>query len=168
MRTLVCCHCGQEVPRSKKLKHLHQRYCGAKACQNARKQAFERKKYQTDSSFRAKKLKQAKQTRQSHADRGDPQACSRYQADYRASHPDYVEENRKKQRLRNARKKQKKADEAKIVNPDTLILQQSDNDTVYAMIAVDYKKIVNPDTFMLQFPDIETFISTRPMFVRLL
>lgn len=168
MRTLVCCHCGKEVPRNKKLRHINQKYCGAKACQNARKRAFDRKKYITDAAFRSKKLKQAKQTRQTHTDRGDPQACSRYQSNYRASHPDYVEENRQKQRVRNARKKQKKAAMAKIVNPDTFMVQQPDNDTVYAMIAVNYKKIVNPDTFMCQFTDIEPVISTRPLFVRLL
>jgi len=95
-------------------------------------------------------------------------ACSRYQRDYRASHPEYVLENRQKQRLRNARKAKETSTETKIVNPDTLISQRPDNDKVYAMIAVDYKKIVNPDALMTNLVDIVSFTKDQPMFVRLL
>jgi len=48
------------------------------------------------------------------------------------------------------------------------MLQKPDNDTVYAMIAVDYRKIVNPDAFMSEMIDMESVIKARPMFVRLL
>ncbi len=168
MRTLVCLHCGEQVRRNKKLKHLGQQYCGDKACQTARKLSFERKKYKTNSSFRSEKLRRARARKKAHSDRGDPLASSRYQRDYRATHPDYVIDNRQQQRARNALRAGKTMHETKIVNPDTLMLQKSDNKTVYAMIAVDYKKIVNPDAFMSQIADIKSFMKAQPMFVRLL
>ncbi len=168
MRTLVCLHCGKQVLKNKKLKHLDQHYCGDKACQASRKLSFEREKYKTNSSFRSEKLRRARERKKALADRGDPLACSLYQTDYRASHPDYVNENRLKQRARNARKAAKTMDETKIVNPDALMMQKPDNKTVYAMIAVDYNKIVNPDTFMSQIADMKPVINVQPMFVRLL
>jgi hypothetical protein len=168
MRTLVCRHCGQEVPSNKYLKHLDQYYCGAKACQSARKRIFERQKYKTNPSFRLKKLQQNQDRKKQQATDGGPMACSRYQRDYRASHPEYVLDNRQKQRQRNARKRDKTGGQTKIVNPDTHILQQPDNETVYAMIAVDYKKIVNPDAYMSKIIDMEYVTGVQPMFVRLL
>ncbi|MEI7989245.1 MAG: hypothetical protein WCI88_09400 [Chloroflexota bacterium] len=167
MRTLVCRHCGKEVPSNKKLKHLDQYYCGEKACQAARKRIFDRYKYQTNESFRSDKLRHARERKKKQADKGN-QASWQYQRDYRASHPDYVLDNCQKQRARNARKACKTIEEPKIVNPDTIMLQTPDNDTVYAMIAVDYKKIVNPDTFMSKIIDMESVTKVQPMFVRLL
>ena len=166
MHTLVCRHCGKEVPSNKRLKHLIQYYCGEKACQAARKQSFERHKYKTNTFFRSKKLQQYHDRMKKKADEGDLFFASRYQHSYRASHPLYVEDNREKQRQRNARKRDKISKEAKIVNPDTLIAKQIDNDMVYAMIEVDYKKIVNPDTFMTQLADMESITKVQTMFVR--
>ena len=120
MRTLVCLHCGKEFLRNKKLKHLDQHYCGEKACQAARKLSFDRHKYKTNEFFRSDKLHRARDQKKKRADQGDPLACSRYQRDYRASHPDYVLENRQKQRLRNARTTGKTEPETKIVNPDAI------------------------------------------------
>lgn len=168
MRTLVCRHCGREVQSNKKLKHLVQRYCGRKACQAARKLNFERHKYKTNSFFRSHKLQSARDRKKKLAAEGNPLACSQYQRDYRASHPEYVLENRQQQRLRNARKAGKMIQEPKIVNPDTLMLQRPENDKVYAMIAVDYRKIVNPDAFMSKIIDMESVTKVEPMFVRLL
>lgn len=168
MRTLVCRHCGRKVRRNKKLKHLIQHYCGEKACQAARKLSFERHKYKTNAFFRSNKLRHVRDRKKKQSDGGKPQACSLYQRDYRASHPDYVLENRQKQRLRNGWKSGKTRQETKIVNPDASMLKQIDNDSVYAMIAVDYKKIVNPDAFMSKVTDMESVIKVQPMFVRLL
>ena len=167
MRTFICRHCGRITVANKKLKHRQQRYCGDKKCQAARKHEFERNKYKTDSSFRSSKLQRARVRRIKLAE-DDPLAGSLYQRNYRLSHPEYVTDNRKKQRLRNSRKGQKTSPETKIVNPDALMLQKSDNDTVYAMIAVDYQKIVNPDTFVMQCIDMEQNAQVKPMFVRLL
>ncbi len=168
MQPLVCRHCGKEVRPNKKLKHLLQHYCGDKACQSARKRCFDRHKYKTNELFRSNKLQSARERKKKQAGQGNPLACSRHQQDYRASHPDYVLENRQKQRARNARKVVKTSEETKIVNPDASMLQKPENDTVYALIAVDCKKIVNPDAFMSKITDIESVIKSPPMFVRLL
>jgi len=168
MRTLVCRHCGRKVQSNKKLKHLIQCYCGSKVCQTARKLNFERHKYKTNSLFRSYKLQSARDRKKKQADGGNPLACSRYQRDYRGSHPDYVIENRRKQRLRNASNRCKTSQETKIVNPDTFMPQQIDNDKVYAMITMDYKKIVDPDAFMSKIIDMELVTKVKPMFVRLL
>lgn len=165
MRTLVCRHCGRAIQRNKRLKHLQQHYCSEKACQSARKQLSERTRYQEDASYRARKLQRTRdrfKTKEERLSRGS------YQRDYRASHPDYVQDNRQKQRVRNARRAAKTLHETKIVNPDTLMLQKPDNETVYAMIEVDYKKIVNPDTLMPYLSDIEVYTKQKPMLVRLL
>ena len=168
MQILICKHCGEQVPRNKKLKHLNQQYCGARACQSARKLSHEREKYKTNSLYRSEKLRRARERKKALADQGDVLASSRYQHEYRTTHPDYVNDNRQKQRERNVRKAGEKTDETKIVNPDTLMLQKLGNETIYAMIAVDYKKIVNPDALMSQITDITSVIKAKPMFVRLL
>jgi len=168
MRTLVCRHCGRQARRNKKLKHLDQHYCGDKVCQAARKLSFDRHKYKTNELFRSNKLQNSRARKKKQADQGNPLACSRYQRDYRASHPEYVLENRKKQRVRNARKADKTSQETKIVNPDTFMLQKPDIDNVYAMIAVDYKKIVNPDAFISKMIELESVIQAQPIFVRIL
>jgi hypothetical protein len=165
MRTLVCRHCGRKVISNKKLKHLDQYYCGEKACQSARKRSFDRHKYETNELFRFNKLQSARDRKKK---QGNTLDCSQYQRDYRASHPGYVADNRQKQRERNARKADKTIRETKIVNPDAFMSQQPENDTVYAMIAVDYKKIVNPDAFMSKIIEMELVTKTQPMFVRLL
>lgn len=168
MRTLVCRHCGRKVSSNKNLKHLDQHYCGDKSCQAARKLLFDRQKYKTNPTYRSQKLQNARDRKKKQADQGSPLACSQYQRDYRASHPEYVVDNRQKQRERNARKSGKTIQEPKIVNPDSLMLQKPDNETVYAMIAVDYKKIVNPDAFMSEMIDMKLVTKAQPMFVRLL
>jgi hypothetical protein len=168
MRTLVCRHCGRQVQRNKKLKHLIQHYCGNQACQASRKLSFERHKYKTNALYRSNKLQCGRDRHKKQADHGNPLACSMYQRDYRASHPDYVLENRQKQHVRNALKAGKVDHEPKIVNPDTFMPQHPDNDKVYAMIAVDYKKIVNPDAYMSESIDMMMVTKAQPMFVRLL
>ena len=165
MRTLVCRHCGRKVISNKNLKHLDQYYCGEKACQSARKLSFERDKYKNNPTFRLHKLQSARARKKK---QGNTVASSQYQRDYRASHPGYVADNRQKQQARNARKAGKTIWETKIVNPDAFMSQQPENDTVYAMIAVDYKKIVNPDAFMSKIIDMELVTKAQPMFVRLL
>lgn len=165
MRTLVCRHCGRQVLRNKKLKHLKQHYCGQKACQAARKRCFDRNKYGTNASYRVNKLRSTRDQKKKQA---DPQASSRYQSAYRASHPDYVLENRQKQHVRNAQRAAKSLPETKIVNPDALMLQKPDNECIYAMIPVGYEKIVNPDTLMPYLSVIEEHTRQKPMFVRLL
>ena len=166
MRTLVCCHCGRRVTANKKLKHHLQRYRGRKECQNSRKPEYERARYKNNPLYRSRKLEKARERKKKMAEQGNVQYFSDYQRFYRATHPQYVIKNREKQRERNARKRDKTSNKTKIVNPDTLISQQPDNDTIYAMIAVDYQKIVNPDPLMLQLIDKMSIANGKPLFVR--
>jgi len=168
MRTLVCRHCGRTTLANKKLKHLIQYYCGDYVCQKARKLSFDRHKYRFNGTFRSNKLQKARERKNSHRGQGNPFVGSEYQRSYRATHPEYVLENRYRQQQRNHQKRCKTTIEPKIVNPDTLMLQKSDNDIIYAMIEVDYQKVVNPDAFMSKIIDKELVTKAKPMFVRLL
>ena len=168
MRTVVCLHCGRRVISNKKLKHLVQRYCGNKACQSSRKLNFERDKYKNDASYRSRKLEKTRERKKMRAEQGHPQYYSEYQRSYRASHPEYVINNREKQRERYVRKQGQATSETKIVNPDALMLKQADNEHVYAMFAIDQRKIVNPDTLMVERIDNLLNRNIKPLFVRLL
>ena len=168
MLTILCCHCGREVNRNKKLRHLVQLYCGSKECQSQRKLNSESNKYRDDPSYRIKKLLKARERKKGKSLDGNPQYYSDYQRAYRASHPEYVLRNKAKQRERYARKKDKTSLTTKIVNPDTLMLQQSDNEHLYAMFAIECKQIVNPDALMVERIGNLSFTDKKPMFVRLL
>ncbi len=167
MRTFICRHCGRETVANRKLKHLRQRYCSNKECQAARKLEFERNKYQSDTCYRSKKLQRSRERRKKLAE-ADPLVGSLYQRAYRLSHPEYVMDNRAKQRLRNDRKAKQSSRETKIVNPDALIKKTPDNERIYAMFLMDHKKIVNPDAFMSERIDKLPLTDNKPLFVRLL
>ena len=168
MRTIVCLNCERRVPKNKKLKHLDQHYCDRKKCQWQRKLTYERNKYQSDPGYRSRKLLKVRERKKDQAIRGHPQYCSHYQQTYRATHPEYVLQNKIKQRERYARKKDKMSLTTKIVNPDALMLQPADNEQVYAMFAIDCKKIVNPYALMLESIERLLFTDKKPLFVRLL
>jgi len=53
---IVCVNCHNEVPANIRLKG-NQQYCGAKACQNARKAQWKRNKMAADPDFAAKQKK---------------------------------------------------------------------------------------------------------------
>lgn len=168
MQTIVCLHCGRKVISNKKLKHLSQRYCGSKQCQSSRKLNFERDKYKNDGLYRSLKKEKSRERKKHKASQGNPQYFSQYQRAYRASHPEYVIRNREKQRQRYAHKRDKTTVTTKIVNPDTLMPEPSDNEQIYAMYAIDARKIVNPDTIMLEWADKLSLTDKKPLFVRLL
>ena len=48
------------------------------------------------------------------------------------------------------------------------MLEQIDNDQVYAMFAIDRQKIVNPDAIMPERIDKLLYTDSKPLFVRLL
>lgn len=136
----TCRHCGITLPRNPRVKKA-QNYCSATLCQQARKNAWGRKEYHTNSYHREKRLESQKvcySKRPGHA----------YQAEYRQKHPDYAERNREQQRMRNNRRQ--KDGGSMIVNTDTLSLQ-GNIDGTYALIPIKKGgKIVNTDAFMVQ------------------
>lgn len=150
----TCRHCGKSLPRNLRLKKP-QKYCSASSCQQARKNAWGKKEYQTNKVYREKRLQSQKVCyvkRPGHS----------YQAEYRKNHPEYEKWNREQQKLRN--KRQKKATGSKIVNTDSLSLQSS-IDGAYALMPITKGgKIVNTDALMVQLravPGSQTFLSSN-------
>jgi hypothetical protein len=91
--TRRCCCCGELFePRSQ---NPSQTYCSDRACQRARKRAWQRAKRGSDPDYRAND--QA-------AQRAWAQAHPEYWRAWRDAHPEYVARNRAAQRERNARR----------------------------------------------------------------
>ncbi|WP_297836297.1 hypothetical protein [Pseudomonas sp.] len=92
MQTRYCEACGKRFqPRSQT---PHQAYCSELDCQRVRRLRWQRDKRKNDPDYadNQARAQQAWSTR--NAD---------YWKNYRATHPDYVEQNRNKQRVRDAR-----------------------------------------------------------------
>ena len=144
--TFICCHCKRICRKNVRLKG-DQHYCGSKACQQARKNQWERDKLSRDSTYRLKRCASKKAWYGEH--HGD-----RYQSAYRANHPDYVSGNREKQRLRGS-KETKIAMEVgeKIVKTDALLSESFVSQGFYELIP--YKQtclenIVKTDAFIVE------------------
>jgi hypothetical protein len=78
----TCRHCGKTLPCNPRLK-IPQKYCSSTPCQQARKNAWGKKEYQTNKKHREKRLLSQKvcyRNRPGHA----------YQDEYRKKHPEYV------------------------------------------------------------------------------
>jgi hypothetical protein len=83
-----CRHCGQ---RFLKKRNNRQIYCTEKACQHHRKIIWRQEKMKNDADYRANQQAANKRWQLKHGD---------YWRQYRAKHPEYVERNRKAQRVR--------------------------------------------------------------------
>lgn len=138
--TFTCHHCGKTLPRNPRLKKS-QEFCSARSCQQARKNAWGKKEYNTNKSHRQKRLQSQKRCykkRPGHA----------YQDEYRKKHPEYVSRNRELQKDRNQRRQ--KRETSMIVNTDALSLQAG-IDGAYALMHITKEgKIVNTDALMVQ------------------
>ncbi len=88
-----------------------QTYCSKKECQKARKKEWNKKKFATDPDYR-----EARQAAQRRWKKKNPN----YWKDYRTCHPDYIHNNRIRQKVRN-QKRQKHSSVAKIVKTDESI-----------------------------------------------
>lgn len=90
MEKIPCCQCGRYFlpdPRQK-----NQRYCREKACQRARKAAWQRKKMVRDPVYRANQKQSQSDWQSRNAD---------YWKRYRAAHPEQADRNRDLQKIRN-------------------------------------------------------------------
>jgi len=145
-----CHHCGQQIVGNPRIKS-GQKYCGAKACQQARKNAWERKKCKTDATYKAKRASSKRNWYSKYP--GD-----KYQSEYRRSHPDYCEKNRQNQHG-HKQKRSNRTSEATIVKTDTSPLESVDTQGLYALIpykGADGKKIVKTDALIVQMVDIQS------------
>ena len=96
--TFRCTCCKRIVRRNPRLKK--QRYCGAKACQQARKTKWQREKQQVDHDYRINK-KESHQAWQ--------KINPTYWRQYRSRNPEYRERNRQLQQARDRKKPQETA-----------------------------------------------------------
>ena len=110
-KTFKCQGCDQEKPSEPRQKG-NQKYCGDRVCQRARKALWQKNKMKTDVAYRTRQHDCLQRWR-------NKQPLDRYQNRYRQTHPEYVKENRRKQRLRN-RKRHVETSAGIIVKVDAL------------------------------------------------
>ena len=117
LRAIKCYNCKEEVKANPKLKG-NQHYCRKAECQLARKRLWQKNKMKRDKSYRTSQTGYVKQW------------CKKkpfdlYMKQYRQSHPEYLEINRREQKRRNDSRKQwtEQSKDKKIVKMDTLIVQ---------------------------------------------
>lgn len=94
--TFRCSCCRRIVPHNPRARDQH--YCGAKPCQQARKNKWQRNKQQMDSDHRANKEESQRTWRQQNPD---------YWKQYRERNPEYCERNRQLQRKRDLKRRHK-------------------------------------------------------------
>jgi hypothetical protein len=145
-KMISCKNCGKAVAANPRLKGK-QAYCGSRACQNARKNAWQRQKMATDPAYAHRQAECKKQWRQN-------KPGHLYQKRYRQRNADYVEKNRHQQRQRN--RTRQKSDSAnaskKIVKMDPL-LSAIEKSTLYRMRILTPnlpEKIVKSDALVVQ------------------
>jgi hypothetical protein len=150
--TFVCRHCGNEGRKNPRNKG-RQNYCGGTSCQQARKNAWERAKLKHEPGYKAKRTSCKKRWYET-----DRQGAA-YQAHYRKAHPDYVEQNRKKQLIRNQRVRNDRGS-TKIVKTDALASQSVEVQGLYVLIPYgkrkEVEKIVKTDALLVQLVDTVT------------
>lgn len=89
--SIRCAHCSRLVPGNSRVKVQH--YCGAAACQRARKTKWQRRKLAEDRDYRDDQRDCRRRWQAAHPD---------YWREYRRKNPSYVEGNRLKQKRRDA------------------------------------------------------------------
>ena len=136
---IQCLHCNQIKGRNRRIKV--QKYCGASACQQARKNAWERDKLQRDSAYKSSRVASKRRWYETNRQGAE------YQSTYRKSHPEYKESNLAKQRDRAQRCKDIGTG-SKIVKTDALSSQLADKQGLMIILVsqkTDAKKIVKTD-----------------------
>ncbi len=108
------------------------------SCQQARRSARKKERYQSDKMYRKKHLEAQKAWREN-------RPAHQYQQEYRKNHPRYVNRNRELQKERN--KNRQKEPAAMIVNGTSLFTPPNDGET-YAIFKMQNEKIVNGTSFI--------------------
>jgi len=116
--TFRCACCRRIVRRNSRVKN--QRYCGARDCQQARKNAWQREKQQTDPDYRSNKRESQKTWQQGNRT---------YWRQYRSRNLEYSERNRQLQQERDRKRCQ--APDDRLAKMDTLSRYFNDTTTTY-------------------------------------
>jgi hypothetical protein len=128
--TFTCQHCGKIFPCNPRIKK--QAYCSSAACQNKRRNVTNKIKLKRNEQSRRLRGLRNKRWRKNFP-------SHEYQKQYRAEHPEYVERNRQKQKLRN---KKRHKDEPSMIVKTYALSPQPISDGVYMGFEVKNKKIV--------------------------
>lgn len=158
-KTIICKNCGQQKLANIRLKGKQQ-YCGDSDCQRARKAAWQRENMEKDADYRNRQQQSVKRWQQQYP-------WHRYMHQYRQEHPDYVNDNRKKQTVRNQQCRQR-ANQKKIVKMDALSNQpEKTMNFIMTPFKMDASKtIVKMDALFVQLQafhgDKDSFFATFP------
>jgi hypothetical protein len=118
--TFRCACCRRILRRNSRVKK--QQYCGAKACQQARKNRWQREKQQTDVDYRVNK---------SESQRAWLKTNPTYWRQYRSRNPEYQERNRQLQQARDKKRPQTAADHLAKKGHVKSIFQRYNNDILH-------------------------------------
>jgi hypothetical protein len=134
----VCRCCGKCFTRNHRIKN--QQYCNSPACQQARKNQWEREKIKKDADYRKKRKEQ--KTSWYKRNHGNI-----YQHGYRERNKEYRSKNSRDQNQRN------RARNKKIVKTDALLAANPIQQGLYAIIAygkIDAEMIVKTDAKIVE------------------
>lgn len=120
--TFRCACCRRIVRRNLRVKM--QQYCGAKACQQARKNKWQREKLQTDPDYRVNKRESQQEWQK---------ANPAYWRQYRSRHPEYQKHNQRLQQARDNKRSQATVDD--LAKRDMLSQYFNDTTTTYYIYA---------------------------------
>ena len=134
-RSFICKGCNREKLGNPKLKG-NQHYCGAPACQRARKAVWQKEKKALDPQYRADQIDCLARWRKK-------RPLDQYQRRYRSEHPAYVLKNRLSQTARNRKRDL-------IVKMDALRITKSNLFILTPLKRDRHKKIVKMDPFAVE------------------
>lgn len=133
--------------------HPHQNYCLKEQCQRSRRSTWHKIKLTTDKAYRE--------------NQADAQALWKaknpdYWKNYRASHPQYVERNRREQQLRRSRSKTSlmPPSQPDVAKMDVASLQQPVKSGRYRLILLDNDSVVKMDFAIVQLSVLEPVTKT--------
>jgi len=143
-----CRHCGKRTLKNPRIKNNNQHCCGSRRCQQSRKNLWEKKRFENDPVYYAKRKSQKANWRKK-------RPAHKYQKEYRDNHPFYAESNRRGQRLRDksASKIAFENKNRKIVKTDALTSEGPIRRGLYEIVPFTTgpgKKIVKTDALIVE------------------
>jgi len=131
-----CHHCHKLFTIKRNPKQI---YCSAKACQNARKNAWRRKKLKRDDDYRANQKIASQKWRQRNRS---------YWRHYREKHPKYTERNRQQQKQRDELRNKRTS--RILANSDALLQENDIFSGTYQLIPVNASHLANSDALTVE------------------
>ena len=133
--------------------HPHQNYCSKKQCQRKRRRIWQKNKLETDSDYRENQADAHALWKAKNPD---------YWKNYRSTHPQYVERNRRKQRLRRTRSKTTliPALQPDVAKMDVAPVQQPVVSGRYRLISLDNENVGKMDFAIVQLSILEPVTKT--------